>query len=162
MRVELSGHFKPCVTEIYLRIWCAHGRLYPHAPVHSLCTHYGFLLIWAQISVRRYVVHFLMVCTAAVRRSGGGGDSGHPSRLSDGRARAPSFRAVPAASPTVTIIYSVTSKRTGVSIRFGMDLCAAAMCCPDVFACAGMRRSAALARRKPTAFSKGCSSAAIR
>ena len=34
MRVELIGHFKPCMTDIYLHIWCAHGRLYPHAPVH--------------------------------------------------------------------------------------------------------------------------------
>ena len=32
MRVELSGHFKTCMTDICLRIWCAHGRLYPHAP----------------------------------------------------------------------------------------------------------------------------------
>ena len=33
MRAELIGHFKACMTEIYLHILCAHGRLYPHAPV---------------------------------------------------------------------------------------------------------------------------------
>ena len=35
MRVELIGRFKPCMAEIYIQILCAHGRLYPHAPVHS-------------------------------------------------------------------------------------------------------------------------------
>ena len=35
--LELIWHFKPCVTEIYIHIRCAHGRLYPHAPVHQLC-----------------------------------------------------------------------------------------------------------------------------
>ena len=33
MRVELIGHLKTCMTDIYIHIWCAHGRLYPHAPV---------------------------------------------------------------------------------------------------------------------------------
>ena len=33
MRVAIIGRFKPCMTEIHLHIWCAHGRFYPHAPV---------------------------------------------------------------------------------------------------------------------------------
>ena len=34
MRVQLIGHFKPCITDIYLHIVARmHGRLYPHAPV---------------------------------------------------------------------------------------------------------------------------------
>ena len=33
MRVEFIGHLKTCMTDIYIHIWCAHGRLYPHAPV---------------------------------------------------------------------------------------------------------------------------------
>ena len=33
MRAELIGHFETCVTDIYLHILCAHGRLYSHAPV---------------------------------------------------------------------------------------------------------------------------------
>ena len=32
VRVQLIGHFKTCMTEIYIPILCAHGRLYPHAP----------------------------------------------------------------------------------------------------------------------------------
>ena len=35
VRVELIGHLKPCMTKIYLHNLCAHGRLYPHAPVHA-------------------------------------------------------------------------------------------------------------------------------
>ena len=35
MHVKLIGHFKPRITDIYLHIWCVHGRLYPHAPVIS-------------------------------------------------------------------------------------------------------------------------------
>ena len=34
MRVEFRGYFKTCVTDICIHnIWCAHGRLHPHAPV---------------------------------------------------------------------------------------------------------------------------------
>ena len=33
MRVQLIGHFKTCMTDIYLHILCAHIQLYPHAPV---------------------------------------------------------------------------------------------------------------------------------
>ena len=36
VRAELIGHLKPCMPEIYLRTLCAHGRLYPHAPVDGL------------------------------------------------------------------------------------------------------------------------------